>query len=50
MILDAPKRTSHALNIQVDEHHKLKDYGQVINYQLTDLPQKLPGILIKNTW
>lgn len=37
------KQKAHALNIQVDELHKSKDYGQVINYQLTDFPQQRPA-------
>lgn len=32
-----------ALSIEVDPNHKSKEYGQVINYKLLDMPQKRPA-------
>ena len=31
------------LNVSVDSNHQSKEYGQVTNYQLLDLPQKRPA-------
>ena len=31
------------LSIEVDPNHKSKEYGQVINYKLLDIPQKRPA-------
>lgn len=32
-----------ALNIEIDTNHQSKEYGQVINYKLLDMPQKRPA-------
>lgn len=32
-----------ALNVEVDFNHQSKEYGQVVNYKLLDMPQKRPA-------